>query len=194
MRRFNLIDAMALVAATAVGLMLVRSLGLQFDWKVIFFGLPEGQSVFNALRSGYTGVLALTPILTLWTITLLVLRLRSPCPAARTLTRQPGFVCAIAVALTIAVGVANLAIATVITWGHHGWSITAPYSGWLLQFAWSLPAFCGHAVAMAWVVQALSGNLCSEPSWIDRAGRAVGIIWIVVGLGTLWFGYIATLA
>ncbi len=194
MRKFNLIDAMALVAATAIGLMMVRSLGLPFDWKVLFLGLPEGQSGFNALRSGFTLVLALSPILALWTIALLFLRLRNPRPTVRTLTRQPGFVCTFAVALTIAVGVANLAIATVITWARHGWSITAPYSGWLWAFACSLPAFCGHALAMAWVFQALSGNLCSEPSWIDRAGRALGITWIVVGLGTLWLAYIGTLA
>ncbi len=130
MRKFNLVDLMAVIAATGVGLVLVRSLGLQFDWKTLFLGLPDNQSGFYALRYGIAVVLALTPILGLWTMAVLILRLRRPRPALRRLTRQPGLIAGIAVALTIAIGVVNLAVATVITWAHHGWSITAPYSSW----------------------------------------------------------------
>ncbi len=33
-------------------------------------------------------------------------------------------------------------------------------------------------VVLAWVVLAASRQWQAEPSWIDRAGRALGVLWI----------------
>ena len=41
------------------------------------------------------------------------------------------------------------------------------------------PAFLvGGAVVSIWIVMGLSGTWRAEPSWIDRAGRALGIYWV----------------
>jgi hypothetical protein len=39
--------------------------------------------------------------------------------------------------------------------------------------------YVATAVAGAWFVLLLAGWWRPEPSWIDRAGRVIGILWIV---------------
>jgi hypothetical protein len=119
MRKSNLIHSMVLVAATAIGLALARSL-LQYNWTTFVFP-REGESGFSALRFGFAVALTLTPIQSLWTIAALVLRLRGPCPPLRSLAQEPGLIASVVVVLTMVVGVANPVIATVIMWARHGW-------------------------------------------------------------------------
>jgi hypothetical protein len=38
----------------------------------------------------------------------------------------------------------------------------------------------GGAIASVWIVMWLSGTWRADPSWIDRAGRALGIYWIMI--------------
>jgi hypothetical protein len=44
----------------------------------------------------------------------------------------------------------------------------------------------GGAVASVWIVLWLSGTWRAERSWIDRAGRALGIYWITI---SVFFGW-----
>jgi hypothetical protein len=50
-----------------------------------------------------------------------------------------------------------------------------------------------RAVVVAWVILLLSGRWRSEPSWIDRLGRALGVFWIVwavlEGVRPAWFPF-----
>ena len=36
----------------------------------------------------------------------------------------------------------------------------------------------GFSVATSWITLALSGRCRTEQSWIDRLGRALGVVWI----------------
>jgi hypothetical protein len=38
----------------------------------------------------------------------------------------------------------------------------------------------GFAVAGAWLALCLVGRWKSEPTWIDRPGRAIGCLWIAL--------------
>ena len=40
------------------------------------------------------------------------------------------------------------------------------------------PLEIGCAVTVAWFIQAVSGRWQSEPSWIDRMGRILGVFWV----------------
>jgi hypothetical protein len=59
-----------------------------------------------------------------------------------------------------------------------------PKSGQALTTLWNLSANVALpyenaiAVAIAWAVLWRSGNWRPEPTWIDRLGRALGVIWI----------------
>jgi hypothetical protein len=50
----------------------------------------------------------------------------------------------------------------------------------------AIPSEIGCAVAAAWIVQATGGRWRSEPSWIDRMGRILGIYWIAT-IPFAWF-------
>ena len=39
---------------------------------------------------------------------------------------------------------------------------------------------CGYAVAAVWLVLVVSGRWRPEKSWIDRLGRALGVIWVMI--------------
>ena len=40
--------------------------------------------------------------------------------------------------------------------------------------------YTAPAVALAWIVLFISGRWESESGWVDRAGRAIGFLWIAL--------------
>jgi len=48
----------------------------------------------------------------------------------------------------------------------------------LLGPAVMIAAAC--AIPVVWTILALRGQLETEPSWIDRLGRALGVCWAVI--------------
>jgi hypothetical protein len=44
----------------------------------------------------------------------------------------------------------------------------------------------GLAVTVAWSTLALSGRWQPEPNWLDRAGRLVGSVWVVLMVFHPW--------
>jgi hypothetical protein len=57
-----------------------------------------------------------------------------------------------------------------------------PFSGRLLV---AYGDRIGFAVAGAWLSLLLAGRWQSEPSWVDRLGRAIGWLWLVLAL-VIW--------
>jgi hypothetical protein len=165
-RRFTLFDVMILVAATAAGFALMRPLaGAAFAHQVMRnYGLA-----WSALVRASWVILAMTPLLAVWSLALLVLRLRQPRPRFRRLLRQPGFVASISVVFgslisliilllcSIKVGRSELADAVLF--------ITYPV---------------GYAPANGWLLLMISGKWRNEKSWIDLTGRVLGVCWISV--------------
>jgi hypothetical protein len=177
-RRFTLVDAMILVAATAGAMAWVRA---NYEWRV--FELTWGwyyrrgyyvEFVQDLIRLAW-------PFLLAWTLATLVLRTRPPRPAPRRLARQPGLVAGCAVVVGAA-AVAWPAVVGALAGLYQIDPLThQPASYWVgMSRGVGLPEAVGLAVTAAWLTLALGGRWRPEPSWIDRAGRALGACWIVL--------------
>lgn len=161
-RPFTVIDAMALIAATAVG-------------------LAGGRYLTDLRLRGCPGfVTRELPMLLSWTVALLALRFRGPRPERRLALSQPGAAACATVLLFLTL--------TPVLWGL-SWAIkSALYSyaqvrpvgivwaGTLIVIG---SAACGAVVAGAWLALAVSGLRRPEPGWLDRLGRIAGTCWVL---------------
>jgi hypothetical protein len=174
-RRFTLLDGMILVAATAVGYAVFQSLSHLLGVGDILEILREAAS------SGAIGeliallTLIALPVMVSWSLVLIPLRLIGPRPRWRRLARQPGLVASLAVAtalgfLAMITGVAFLGVGRGILDGF-------PEMVFLLP-----PPFFGLAVLASWVTLVVGRRWRPEPSWVDRLGRALGLLWIMLAL------------
>ena len=162
-RRFNLGDAMILVAASALGLALARMYLPRFfpSFGGVAFGQLIGSTPWSATLSRsdvlvtiLVMVLGASILFTLCgTLAFLIVRLRRPRPPLRDVALQPGVVACWAILIAFCVE----------------------------QVAPSLLVY-PVAIPLAWAALAMSGRWRPEPGWIDRLGRLLGICWIATGL------------
>lgn len=158
-RRFTIADVMILVAAAALGCLLLR--------------------VYHANRPpfipGYTPPFVwkyateASPIVIVWPFALLAARAIPPRPTYRRIFRQPGTMACLAALL-------HLAFYEVTSYGKayiHSFGFDVEYHFQLLLSA-------GYAVAIAWLAMSLVGAWRPEASWVDRAGRALGAYFITI--------------
>jgi hypothetical protein len=185
-RRITLFDLLVLTAATAVGLS-----SLQLGWP----RKPVGAWIFTwpVLRrsvSGYPSKTWLIPIaervapflpcLAAWTAAFLVVRLLGCRPRWRRLVLQPGFVAGVAALAVLAIE-SLLLIGSAKLDGRFGWSSPAGVSQFVANGIILLAHHAGWAVAVSWFTLVLIGRWRPEPSWVDRCGRALGCVWVVIG-------------
>jgi hypothetical protein len=163
----TILDAMLMIGATAIGLGLARS-----AWPKAPDGLGD---------LGWFAVAAAYAMMAPWSLALLVIRLRRPRPPLRRLGRQPGCVaCAITV---LVIPLAIVGMLPILIW-----------ADWGPQLLFSSAVSPATPVAAAWVTLALAGRWHPEPSWIDRLGRAFGILWVVGIPITIIYAYYAILS
>jgi hypothetical protein len=189
-RAFTLVDAMTLVAATALGLA-----GTQHGWKYWgygwFWNLDRGWTADAILRRLPTLLALGLPALVVFTAAILALRLQRPRPSLRRLLLQPGASACVAALAVVALEVAGFVVSTL----HFNYS--RGYLGKYIAHVWSnhgilveittlvlvpMPRRVGLAVMATWLVLALAGRWRGEPSWVDRAGRFVGFAWLASAL------------
>jgi hypothetical protein len=172
-RRFNTVDAMVLVAAMALAFAFVQFQGLIGILREKWFQPNDG--ILRPPEDGDMPAL-ISSFLIPWTVALLVLRLRRPRPSRRRLLAQPGFAaCAFALGTMVMIALDEY---------------------WLGVYAYrELVAFniqnivalnyrisVSFAPAGLWALMGACGIWRAEPSWIDRAGRALGVLWILLML------------
>jgi hypothetical protein len=163
-RKFSLADAMVLIAAIALGFCLVR---LTFpSWSDIR-SAKGGMSTFLIIQN--TGQLVV-PFLVTLTFALLMLRLRRPRPRLRRVLSQPGSTACIAATIAIVVEIAW--IGSLLAVGSRFIHLSSVFVGYAQQVSF--------AVLGGWTILAVSGRWRNDPSWIDRAGRVMGMAWIVM--------------
>jgi len=193
-RTFSLLDAMTLVAATAVGLAGLRcsaggftQLGAELSDSVTALAAPpEGWSSWGWALFSIYGLVAtvLVPFCAAWTLAILGLRLRRPHPRLRRLACQPGALACYAAAFALvpaAVGLLGLAVLSARNEVElRSWE---PIQG--LAFV-LVPALTGFAVLGSWATLLVGRRWRAEPSWIDRAGRVLGLYWIGAIALPLW--------
>jgi hypothetical protein len=188
-RCLTLLDAMILVAATAVGLSLT---GLLWDSMLgeYFYRPVSGWTSKAILAKAPLTVLLFLPLLTAWSFALLLLRLRRPRPRLNRLALQPGTAACGAAILVIAmthVGLLARWVVEVIVMGevmfHRADSLDDYF---FIQFAPSTTSIA-CSVAAAWVLLAAVQLGRPEPSWIDRTGLVLGVMWIAAALCQWWY-------
>jgi len=174
-RRLTMADLMILVAATAIGIALTRS--------VVAAIYTEADRADSYLSVGWYKIYWRTVSgtgLSVATVTILVLRLRSPRPSLRRLARQPGAMACAAATLNMVIGLFAAGVFAVLVSvprlpvGGFFWTILRLHS-----FPYFIP-YSGQAVAGAWLVLIVGRTWRAEPSWIDRAGRLLGACWLVL--------------
>jgi hypothetical protein len=165
-RKLTLLDALILVVATAVGLAAIRG-----AIPGVLHVLPTSPRVrFLVPRPALDVlliILAAWPLPAMWTLALLVMRLRSPRPAWRALARQPG--------VTSCCGVAMASLFNALRIGVL--SLKVGFIGDLLPITAPL---VGLTVIVSWATLQLGGRWRPEPCLFDRSGRVFGTYWIAM--------------
>lgn len=162
-RRFTIADAMILVVAGAVAALLGRSIAPSLDEPP-----PPG---FAAIWQYLAWVQLLGSSATVpGMAAMIAIRLRRPRPSRLRLGFQPGFVACVAVVGSLAPGLAWYAGI------RHRPGFQRPES--FDQVWYCVTEWTGTAVLGAWIALILARRWRPEPSWIDRAGRALGLYWI----------------
>ena len=174
-RRFTLLDGLLVIGTFALGFAGCRGLSL--------FGNPfmpsPSVSPWASELHAYAGF-----FLRLFSFLILVLRLRRTRPTLRRMACQPGVVACFTVAF-LGLGLyANHQIEGMIA--EHLMPAGGPEPETFEIRIWfffnSVSDEFGYVVAVAWSLLALGGRWRSEPGWLDRSGRVVGLCWIAWGI------------
>ncbi len=177
-RRFTLADAMVLVAATAAGLALSRAWSRILAQRTDVLGLDPG--LLPGLAPLTRQVVLGWPVVAMWTLALVALRLRKPRPIGRRLFAPPGVAACVVASVMMGLGVAYEAFYYVAK----SPAALASNDQWSWMAYWSLvkasSPTIGFAVAASWVAMALARRWRPERSWIDRAGLVVGGLWVAL--------------
>ena len=180
-RRFTLLDAMVLIAATGIGFVPIRL----FLWENWHF--PEEWSVPEVWRSGLEINVSLVPLALSLSLALWLLALKHSRGRLRRAFRRPGMAaCTITLAYTILSSIGYV----VFLQFSRAWDrgvFNDPNSAMLWIRIGMQPIFLvGGAIASVWIVMWLGRTWRAERSWIDRAGRALGFYWIVLSVLFGW--------
>ena len=176
--RFKLRDGMILMAATAVGFGLARAVWMANEKMM---GPDRGSDSlvqywrFGALTTAICALVAcLGPAL-------LISSTLSDRRSLRTKLASPGFVPPFVMVLESLCEVIYYAP----TWT---WVATGHQSnemGWIdarLIVYHVIGGRPGALIVAVWIIQWINGRFRPEPTWLDRAGRAIGIFWIAFPL------------
>lgn len=159
-RRLRIQDIMALVAAAAIGLALAGwGYGREFSRQA-----PASHQILVAY---WFATLAALPA----TVTTALLRLARPRPSRRRLYAQPGFVGCVTVAVVFLCDF-------LADWGGN---LGMMKDAGALRSAVSLSlgyTTIAPAVLCSWLFLLAGGRWRPEPSWVDRLGRALSVLWI----------------
>jgi len=165
-RRFSLVDAMALIAATAVGFGAIRGLSPEF-YTYGFSPIPPPTWAQWWLVVLASWAFYVMPLPAAWTIAAVGLRFLGPRPGGRRLSARPGMTATVAASVAVAAGLAYY----LIDLGNPSWH-DRPFE--------STTYAAGVAVGAAWTVQAIGRRWRAERSWIDRLGRSLGVYWLLM--------------
>lgn len=192
MRRFRLLDAMILVAATAVGCAGTNVLFANPDPNAIFAWRTFSELKDSLFESRDTEMKWMTavilcgeilaacaPIVAAWGVALIALRWIGPRPRWRRLAREPGIMaCCASTTPLIVLGGHGIIYAL-----GHRYQLLIDYMVDPIGMGLMIwPMTLGMSVLAAWMTLLLGGRWRAEPTWIDRLGRAIGVFWVVVGL------------
>ncbi|HEV3164325.1 MAG TPA: hypothetical protein VGZ22_09870 [Isosphaeraceae bacterium] len=180
-RRLRLVEAMILIAATAVGLSLSRGhrVGYSYPPETVFESIVPGWA-FVEVGRWFVGLL---PCLAAWSSAVLILETRRKRRRFRQLFQQPGALACSVVTVLIAAGSAlallGLTVAEPWTRGLLDW-VTVPSLVSLMTYLAAVP------VALAWMILLMRRQWRPEPGGVDGIGQVLGLLLIVGFAATVW--------
>lgn len=166
-RPFTIADGMILVAAAGVASLLGR------EYVMTTF-LVWRRATADRLLIAIGGPMTCAAASLM--VALIPIRLRHPRPRLARVFRQPGFAASIAISGVLFLGF----VQGVILIGARDPRIMGFPHAWPFQQLWEITVgFQGQfAVAAVWLLLVVTGRWRSEPSWVDRLGRACGAVWV----------------
>jgi hypothetical protein len=167
-RSFPYRDALGVTVAAAAGLAFARFMADPAPDPTL--GLPAEHAAWRIARAAWAIALPVTAMVAaLWLVGPRQRRVAGPVP--------PGVAASFA-ALTASL--VNFATAAHYLADPYLWSSPQIAKVWL---AWLRdPRSPGAAVAAVWLVEAIDRRWRPEPTWIDRAGRGLGVFWLAAAL------------
>jgi hypothetical protein len=170
-RRFSLRDAMALVAATAVGLGLIRA-----DFQEVNARMPQMFTSWPPMAAMPWRVNGFGLLLGCWTLAAIGLQLIPPRPAFRKLARLPGFAASMAGGSGIIFWHATNSLEQFITWERGGPVLS------LIDKVILLPIFVVMAMISAWISIAAGERWGRrrDRDWREPLALAVAWAWILL--------------
>jgi hypothetical protein len=182
-RAFNLMDAVLLIVATALGFALWRIHGPFASACYTSASRPREGAVWNAetwflfaseLYNLYASVVrTLQPFCLTLTLTTLALRLRQPRPELQYVSGEAGT----AACLSMAVAAAVTAIPAFCVVHASGKTYESAWSDFYSTLLVISP-FCGSSIIGAWTVIPLKSGWRKKRDWIELSGRVLGVYWI----------------
>jgi hypothetical protein len=178
-RRFTLLDAIALVAAVALGLAWVRAYRLSMRAIAAATG---GAVLSFSVPIRYFGPLA--PFLATLAVCLFGLRLLRPRPTRRQLARSPGFAALASSLLGLIITAATVATDEALAILGRG-----PSTAYLFHITMRTLNYSAPAIAGAWLALALSGRPWRRTGrdWVEWLAIAVGVAWLLLFLASQVF-------
>ncbi|MFO0954348.1 MAG: hypothetical protein U0835_24955 [Isosphaeraceae bacterium] len=133
----------------------------------------------------------LGPVLMTWTVAVVLLRLMPPRPPMRRLFLQPGAAACGAVAIGFAVECVSYLALSFARMRRFPWVLFQAGGGVGPELISNTLAGASYhlLVTAAWVMLFLGRRCHPEPSWIDRAGRVIGVFWVLLAFWT-WLVYV----
>jgi hypothetical protein len=164
-RPFTLGDAMILIVALGLGLALARPAILEIAKALNSVSRNNFRLLIGAVPLARMLNIVLLDFLFVLLPALMILRLRRPRPPLRSILTQPGVTaCAMPVAMFFVILPFSLLAGSGI-------------GGEALEMAMQVLLIA--AAPLAWICLLVTRRWNSEPSWIDRAGRTMGVLQMV---------------
>lgn len=187
-RPFGILDVLVMIAATAVGLAWIRvvapTLTLEMIWEAIL-ARPNGE--FPGVVVDLAGVIVV-PMLAAWSLALLLLGRRDAGTRPRRRRRgpAPGTLACLAAAAMLGLPLAVVLVIGAVA----GSAALEPHQEVLAIGSLVGALLAGIAIFWSWITLALCRRWQPQPTWLDRAGRLIGMTWMLLAMtsvvATVW--------
>ena len=160
-RGVHLADIMFLVAATALGIMGTRSCYLQM------------RRIQTDLLHPENCVVLASPMMASVSLALLASEFSLRRRRLREISRRPGIAASGVTVLVIAMRIVSMLALNPTALPDFRFMRFLDYG-----FFWPATSEIGEGVLICWITLAFTGCWSPEPSWIDRTGRIIGVVWV----------------
>ena len=185
-RHFGTVDGLIVLGGIAVAFSILWDMPILYEQPLMAVAsigdwIPD--QFFKRwleLSRSLSGLLAF--LLCAASATILVLNLRYPCPPLEHLACRPGFIAAATVMMIQVPGICNATKLLMLTQFAYPRSSVFPRQLFFSHLFSTMSFFTALAVLASWFTLILNRRWSPQPTWLDRAGRAVGWAWMIVAV------------